>query len=274
MPRRKVQRQRSSRAIVPAAPVERLIYLARGQRVIVDSDLAFLYGVTTKALNQQVRRNADRFPPDFMFQLTWEEAQSLRSQIVTLNDHPNLRSQIVTSSFPESPQLLPGQAVAPDSSRSQNVTLNGPDITQAQQTPSVTPDSSRSQNATLNRGTNIKYRPFAFTEHGAIMAATVLSSPQAVRVSVFVVRAFVKLREMLAAHRELSARIDELERNVQVKLQEHDGQILNLFEIIRGLLEEEEAPPKPPIGFQTELAGHLANPKATRRAPPRAKHPA
>ena len=133
-----------------------LIITIRNQKVIVDRDLAEIYGVGTRRLNEQVKRNPERFPEDFMFQLTKEEA---------------------------------GFWVR-----------------------------SRSQIAILKRGKNIKYLPYAFTEHGAIMAANVLNSPQAVKISVFVVRAFVKLREMLSTHKELAHKLAALER----KLQNHD----------------------------------------------------
>jgi len=118
--------------------------------VILDSDLARIYGVTTKRLNEQVKRNAERFPEDFAFKLTKDETANLSSQI-----------------------------------------------------------------ATLKRGQNIKYLPHAFTEHGAIMAANVLNSKQAVQMSVFVVRAFIKLREVLATHKELGVKFAELERRVR-----------------------------------------------------------
>jgi ORF6N domain len=127
------------------------IRVVRGQRVLLDSDLAALYGVTTKVFNQAVRRNRDRFPADFLIQLTGPEAESSRSQFVTLN---------------------------------------------------------------VGRGHNVKYLPLAFTEHGAIMAATILNSPRAVEMSVYVVRAFVKLREVLASHAELARKLETLEKSV------------------------------------------------------------
>ncbi|MBI5185412.1 MAG: ORF6N domain-containing protein [Nitrospinae bacterium] len=132
-------------------PVESLITTLRGQKVILDSDLARLYGVQTKILNQAVKRNQDRFPEDFAFRLTKEEwgAPHLRSQIVTSRSHGGRR-----------------------------------------------------------------YPPFAFTEHGAIMAANVLNSPQAIEMSVFVVRAFVKMREYLAASREMEKRLAEIEKSL------------------------------------------------------------
>ena len=166
-----------------------LIITIRNQKVIVDRDLAEIYGVETRRLNEQVKRNPERFPEDFMFKLTKEEADYW------------LRS--------------------------------------------------RSQIAILKRGKNIKYLPYAFTEHGAIMAANVLNSHQAVRMSVFVVRAFVKLREMLATHKELAHKLAELER----KLQNHDESIRSLVVAIRRLMappEPEPEPPKKRIGFLVE----------------------
>ena len=164
-----------------------LIITIRNQKVIVDRDLAEIYGVETRRLNEQVKRNPERFPEDFMFQLTKEEGDFW------------LRS--------------------------------------------------RSQIAILKRGKNIKYLPYAFTEHGAIMAANVLNSHQAVRMSVFVVRAFVKLREMLATHKELAHKLAELER----KLQNHDESIRSLVVAIRQLMAPPEPePPKKRIGFLVE----------------------
>ena len=160
-------------------PVESRIFVQRGHKVILDSDLAELYGVPVKRLNEQVKRNRERFPQDFMFQLSAEEEQSLRSQ-----------------------------------------------------------------NATSKRGGR-RYLPYAFTEHGAIMAATVLNSERAVQMSVFVVRAFVRLREVLATNQQLAGKIDELER----RLDTHDASIQELIEAIRELMEPAPASGRP-IGFQ------------------------
>ena len=162
-----------------------LIITIRNQKVIVDRDLAEIYGVETRRLNEQVRRNPERFPEDFVFRLTKEEADYWLG--------------------------------------------------------------SRSQIAILKRGRNIKYLPYAFTEHGAIMAANVLNSPQAVRMGVFVVRAFIKLREMLSTHKELAQKLAELER----KLQNHDESIQSLVVAIRQLMTPSE-PKKRPIGFLVE----------------------
>jgi hypothetical protein len=188
-------------AIIPIGEIERRILFIRGQRVMLDADLARVYGVPTKRLNEQVKRNADRFPADFMFQLTWEEATALRLQSLA-------------SRMGRKPR-------------------------------------SRSQNATLKRGGNVKYRPCVFTEHGAIMAANVLNPQQAVTASVFVVRAFVKLREMLATHRQLAGKLAELER----RLEKHDGQIIALIEAIRQLMAPPPDPPRKRIGFASEIAG-------------------
>ncbi|MDO8925457.1 MAG: ORF6N domain-containing protein [Sideroxyarcus sp.] len=174
------------------------IHLVRGQRVMLDADLAELYGVTTKRFNEQVKRNIDRFPADFMFQLTDVEEDSLRSQIATLNIDDPLRSQFVTSN--------------------------------------------------TGRGRHRKYLPYVFTEHGAIMAASVLNAPRAVEMSVFVVRAFVQLRELLASSRELSERLDELER----KLSTHDQAIAGLIDAIRQLTSVPTKPSRP-IGFTADL---------------------
>jgi len=162
-----------------------LIFCIRGHKVILDTDLAKLYGVPTKRLNEQVKRNADRFPEEFMFQLSQEEAEALHL--------------------------------------------------------------SRSQIATLKRGHNIKYLPRVFTEHGALMAANILNSPQAVTMSVAIVKAFIKLRQLALSIEELSHKVAALER----AFSKHDQQFDVVFDAIRQLL----APPDPPrkrIGFHSE----------------------
>lgn len=170
--------------IIPIEEIGSQIYTVRGKRVMLDADLARLYGVTTKRLNEQVRRNIDRFPEDFAFQLTNHEVAGLRSQFATSNEP-----------------------------------IRG-------------------------RGGR-RYQPWAFTEHGAIMAASVLNTPRAVEVSVFVVRAFVKLRELSATHKELGQKLDELER----KVSGHDQAIAGLINAIRELMTPPEAKKKRPIGF-------------------------
>ncbi len=163
------------------------IHLVRGQKVMLDSDLAALYGVATKALNQAVKRNSDRFPADFMFQLSSDEYLALRSQLVT-------------------------------------------------------------SNATAAGRGGRRYAPWAFTELGALMAATVLNSLRAIEMGVFVVRAFVQLRELLSTHRDLAAKLDELER----KLSMHDQAIAGLIDAIRQLTATPERKSRP-IGFLAKL---------------------
>ena len=171
-------------AIVPVERIESRILLIRGHKVMLDSDLAELYGVGTKRLNEQVKRNRDRFPADFMFKLAAKE----KAEVVANCDHlQKLRF---------SPAL-----------------------------------------------------PYAFTEHWAIMVASVLNSPRAIEVSVYVVRAFVKLREVLGTHKELAQKLAELERRIEA----HDEHITALFEAIRQLM----APPdrkRPQIGFRGKEA--------------------
>jgi hypothetical protein len=172
---------------VPVEEIARTILVLRGQRVLLDAELAVLYGVTTKRFNEQVRRNRERFPADFMFQLTAEE-------------HANLRSQFATSKVPPS-----------------------------------------------GRGGR-RYLPYAFTEHGAIMAATILNSPRAVEMSVYVVRAFVKLRELLASNKALAQKLDELKR----RLKDHDQAIASILSAIHQLMHP-TAPTRRPIGFTADL---------------------
>jgi hypothetical protein len=158
------------------------ILILRGQRVMLDADLATLYGVETRRLNEQVRRNQQRFPADFLFQLSAVE-------------FTHLKSQFATSSW---------------------------------------------------GGT--RKRPFAFTEHGAIMAAMVLNSSRATEVSVYVVRAFIELRDTLVAHRKLAKRLDELEARLESRLIHHDQAIAGILAAIRQLMTPPD-PPKRPIGF-------------------------
>jgi hypothetical protein len=167
--------------MIPAEVIENKILLIRGEKIMLDADLAALYGVTTKRLNEQVKRNVDRFPEDFMFQLTEKE----KAEVVANCDHlKRLRF---------SPTL-----------------------------------------------------PYAFTEHGAIMLASVLNSPAAVQASIQVVRAFVKLRQMLASNAELARKLNTLEKK-------YDSQFKIVFDAIRQLMTPPEKP-KRKIGFQRENA--------------------
>lgn len=172
-----------STALSPQALAGRILML-RGQRVLLDSDLAELYGVQTRVFNQAVKRNVSRFPGDFMFQLSKEEFE-------------NLISQSVTSSWGGRRKL-----------------------------------------------------PLAFTEHGAIMAASVLNSDRAVEMSVYVVRAFVRLRELLLGHKALADKLAELEQRVT----QHDHALAEVIAAIRALMAQPQ-PAKRPIGFTADL-GH------------------
>jgi len=173
---------------------EPAIQLVRGQRVMLDSDLAAIYQVSTKRLNQQLRRNRSRFPADFAFQLTVEELTNLRLQFAT----SSLTSQITTS----------------------------------------------------KKHGGRRYLPWVVTEHGAIMLASILNSDVAVQASVRVVRAFVRLREMVAGNAGLAAKLAELER----RLDSHDESIANLFQAIRQLLTP-PTKPKREIGFHVREDG-------------------
>ena len=172
-------------AIVEVGIIQQSIFLIRDMKVIIDADLAEFYGVATKRLNEQVKRNSDRFPEDFMLQLTKEE----KDELVAKCDH-------------------------------------------------------------LSKLKYSKALPHAFTEHGAIMAASVLSTPRAVDMSVFVVRAFVQLREMIAGHKELARRVSALEKH----LVHHDDSIKVIVAAIKKLASPEDLPKTRRIGFRTDEA--------------------
>ena len=167
-------------ALVPSERIERSILLIRGHKVMLDSDLAGLYGVTTKRLNEQVRRNLSRFPEDFMFQLTESETHLFRSQIAT---------------------------------------------------------------SKKGRGGR-RYPPYAFTEQGVAMLSSVLNSERAIKVNIEIMRAFVRLRQILASNKELAKRLNALEKK-------YDAQFKVVFEAMRELMRPPE-PKKRPIGFLVE----------------------
>ena len=173
-------------AFIPSDAIVSVIHIVRGHRVMLDGDLAALYGVTTKRLNEQVKRNLDRFPEDFMLRLTADEASRLRSQFATSKN--------------------PGRG-------------------------------------------GRRYAPLAFTEHGAVMLASVLSSQVAVATSVQVVRAFVRLRQILESNADLARKLEDLEKR-------YDGQFRVVFQAIRELMAPPESPPKR-IGFKAEVRGSV-----------------
>jgi hypothetical protein len=157
-----------------AADIDPLILEIRGQKVILDADLSRIYGIATRVLNQAVKRNAERFPSDFMFRLTAEEAGTAR----------RLRSQVVI----------------------------------------------------LKRGQHLKYLPYAFTEHGAIMAANVIRSPRAIQMSIFVIRAFVKMRTTLLDSRDLARKLAALEQELKSRLDLHEAAIVDVLQRIVRLI--------------------------------------
>jgi hypothetical protein len=169
----------NKKSLIPVDRIEKAILLIRGQKVMLDADLAELYGVETRVLVQAVKRNLERFPEDFMFQLNKDDVDFLRSQIVTLKK---------------------------------------------------------------GRGQHSKYLPYAFTEQGVAMLSSVLRSRRAIQVNIEIMRAFIRLRQMLASHVELARKLDALEKK-------YDAQFKQVFEAIRQLM----APPEPkrrPIGFR------------------------
>jgi hypothetical protein len=170
---------------IPVERIEKAILLVRGHKVMLDRDLAELYGVTTKRLNEQVRRNISRFPADFMFQLDAQEASALRSQIATSKE---------------------------------------------------------------GRGGR-RYLPYVFSEQGVAMLSSVLNSERAIQVNIAIMRVFVRLREMMATHKELAFKLIELEE----RLEGHDEQIQNIFEAIRQLMTPPE-PTRKKIGFEAKEA--------------------
>ena len=173
----------ASESLVPVEVIERKIYLIREQKVMLDADLAQLYGVVTGRLNEAVKRNRNRFPKDFMMRLTLAEGRSVLGL--------------------------------------------------------------RSQTAILKRGQHRKYAPYVFTEQGVAMLSSVLNSERAVQVNIAIMRAFVKLREVMATHRDLANKIASLER----KYGSHEEEIQVIFQAIKNLLEPPALRPKRRIGF-------------------------
>ena len=178
------------------ATITSVIRTIRGKKVILDADLARIYGVSTKALNQAVKRNLERFPDDFLLRLSPDELENLRSQFVTSSLHGGQR-----------------------------------------------------------------YLPYAFTENGAIMVANVLNSPEAVRMSVFVVRAFVKMRELLGGTKELAKQLAALEKKLTDRLDGHEVAIIEVLRRVMDILDPPPPPPEPPrreIGFHVGMAEQKA----------------
>jgi hypothetical protein len=172
---------KKTNSLIPVERIQRAILLIRGQKVLLDADLAQLYGVETKALVRAVKRNSERFPADFMFQLREEEFEDLRCQFGTSSSWGGRR-----------------------------------------------------------------YAPYVFTEQGVAMLSSVLRSPRAAAVNIEIMRAFVRLREILGSHADLARRLDELER----QFHEHDEQFAVVFDALRQLLESPQTEP-PEVGYHT-----------------------
>ena len=174
----------SKAIIISEKAIESKIYFIRGQKVMMDSDLAEMYGVETKALKQAVKRNMDKFPDDFMFELTAEEAE----------------------------------------------------------------DFSRSQNVTLKRGQNIKYLPFAFTEHGVLMLSSVLRSKQANEVNIRIMRVYSKMKELIMLNKDILLKLEKLESSSD----KHDKDIQIIFSYIKKLIEQPTKEKTTRIGFKKD----------------------
>ncbi|MBC8044164.1 MAG: ORF6N domain-containing protein [Rhizobacter sp.] len=172
---------------IPTEHIARSIYFLRSAKVMLDSDLAALYGISTKRFNEQVKRNLERFPPDFMFQLSKEEYENLRSQLATSSSGYGGR----------------------------------------------------------------RYSPYAFTKLGVAMLSSVLNSPKAIAVNIEIMRAFVRLREVMATHKDLARKVEALEREVKDDRQENQEKFAAIFEVIQQLIEAPE-PKKSEMGFRPE----------------------
>jgi hypothetical protein len=199
--------------LIPAACIERRILLLRGEKVMLDFDLAELYGVPTKVFNQAVKRNAERFPEDFMFRLSIEETKQI------------MRSQIVTAS-----QLNWSQSVTSSKSVSSK--------------PAAMFEANWSQIVTSSKKhRGLAYRPYAFTEQGVAMLSGVLNSPRAIQTNLAIMRTFVQLRQMLSSNADLARKLATLEGK-------YDKQFRVVFDAIRALMSENKSP-KREIGFHT-----------------------
>ncbi len=199
------KKETSLSALITPGFIESKIHIVRGKKVMLDSDLAELYQVSTKRLNEQVKRNSERFPKGFMFQLTKEEAS--RCQIGILVDSKS-RSQIATLDDKQLPRFQIG---------------------------------------TLKKGKNIKYLPYVFTELGVAMLSSVLKSDRAVQMNIYIMRAFVKLREIMATNKEITQKIEELEMGQQENREDIEAVAATLKQLM-----DDGANQKDAIGFVSE----------------------
>ena len=216
-----------SAPLQPLENIENLIQVIRGKQVILDRDLARLYGVETKRLNQQVQRNLERFPADFMFQLSKEEFELSRSQFATLNDEDEiLKSQNATSSD--------------DFPRSQFATLNDEQ------------ENLRSQFATSNKRGGQRYLPYAFTENGIAMLSSVLRSPIAIATNIQIMRAFTAMRRFIAANAQVFQRLEVIE-HTQLSLAAHQEEADKKFEEIFRRLDDGSVTQKQGIFYDGQI---------------------
>ncbi len=192
----------SKKLALPDESIDGMIREIRGQRVMLDSDLARVYGVPTFRFNEAIKRNKNRFPPDFMFQLDRAEFEALKSQAAISKTEGTPNSSQIAMSFGK------------------------------------------------HRGR--AYRPYAFTEHGALQAANILKSPRAVHMSVFVIRAFVKMRSLLGDKRALARQLAALEKELKQRLDIHEAAIVSILQRVMDIIDPPSPPPpeKPRIGFR------------------------
>lgn len=202
------------------------IYEIRGHKVMLDYEIAEMFEVETRTLNQAVKRNIERFPEDFMFQLTEAEWELMRSQIATSSGSSALRSQNVTLDE----DVLISQFVTSKGNSSQFV-----------------------MSSNKNRGKT--YRPYAFTEHGVTMLASVLRSEKAVKVSIAVVRAFISLKQYISDRKNISKQINSIKDELSERIDEQDVQIIEIYQVLDKLIqdkEEQKPVEREPIGFKTK----------------------
>ena len=202
------------------------IYEIRGHKVMLDYEIAEMFEVETRTLNQAVKRNIERFPEDFMFQLTEAEWELMRSQISTSSGSSALRSQ--------------------------NVTLNE-DVLISQFVTSKGNSSQFVMSSNKNRGKT--YRPYAFTEHGVTMLASFLRSQKAVKVSMAVVRAFISLKQYISDRKNISKQINSIKDELSERIDEQDVQIIEIYQVLDKLIqdkEEQKPVEREPIGFKTK----------------------
>lgn len=171
--------------------IQQKIFEIRGEKIMLDFDLAELYQVETKRLNEQVKRNIDRFPFDFMFRLTVKEWEFMRSLFATTSEQKPMRSQKATAS---------------------------------------------------QKKRNINVTPYAFTEHGVTMLASVLKSQRAIKMNIAIVRAFISLTQMMLQHKDLAERLEDLRKELHERIGEHDTQLAGIYNAIENLLDEKAGP--------------------------------